>query len=218
LSKYRALRPSLCPAFRVRRGKRPTDRSIARELSRVAGEIAALDEERRRIIGQYAAEQMAGEAYISANRALDRGLERLTREKAKLAAALRSPQQEDFVDAGIRQFCASANARLQACADFDAKREFLVGHVERVIYNRYNVTILGSVPVQSASGETKLPFRIEGKIDIQVVRSEACRRAALETMRALASDAPTAAVQPRSRDWPRLTGLNASQQANLASR
>jgi hypothetical protein len=58
-----------------------------------------------------------------------------------------------------------------------------------------NVTIVGSVPVQSASGDTKLPFRIEGKIDIDAIRSEACRRAALETMRALALDAATAAIQ-----------------------
>ena len=54
---------------------------------------------------------------------------------------------------------------MQACADFDAKRQFLLGHIERVIYNRYKVTIAGSVPVQSASGETKLQFRIEGEID-----------------------------------------------------
>ena len=114
---------------------------------------------------------MAGEAYITANRALDRDLERLTREKAELVAALRSPLHEDFVDASVRQFCASAKARLQACADFDAKRQFLVGHVERVIYNRYKVTIAGSVPVQSASGETKLQFRIEGEIDQKAVRS-----------------------------------------------
>ena len=54
-------------------------------------------------------------------------------------------------------------ARLEACADFEARREFLVGHVERIIYNRYQVTIVGSVPVQSASVPTKLQFRIEGK-------------------------------------------------------
>jgi hypothetical protein len=58
-----------------------------------------------------------------------------------------------------------------ACLDFDAKREFLGGHIERVIYNRYKVTIVGSVPVQSASGETKLKFRIEGEIDPKAVRS-----------------------------------------------
>jgi hypothetical protein len=59
----------------------------------------------------------------------------------------------------------------RTCADFDAKRQFLVSHVERVIYNRYQVTVAGSVPVQSASGETKLQFRIEGEIDQKAVRS-----------------------------------------------
>jgi hypothetical protein len=153
-------------------GGRLDDQSIARELSRVCwGDQGALDEERRRLINRYAAEQMAGDEYIAANRALDRDLERLTREKAELAAALRSPQHEDFVDASIRQFCASARVRLEACPDFDAKRQFLLDHVERVIYNRYKVAIMGSVPVQSASGEAKLQFRIEGEIDQKAVRS-----------------------------------------------
>jgi hypothetical protein len=149
------------------------DRSIARELARVAGAISTLDEKRRRLIERYAEEEMAGEAYIAANRALDRDLERLTREKAELAAALQSPQHEDFVDASVRQFCASARARFQACADFDAKRQFLPGHVDRVIYHRYKITIAGSVPVQSASGDSRLQFRIEGEIDRKVVRSRA---------------------------------------------
>jgi hypothetical protein len=139
------------------------------------------------MIDRYASDQMTGEEYISGNRALDEKLERFAREKAKLAAALRSPQHEDFLDASIRQFSATANARLQACADFDAKRQFLIDHVERVIYNRYNVTVTGFVPVQSSSGETKLQFRIEGKIDIAAIRSAASRKAALETMRALHS-------------------------------
>jgi hypothetical protein len=55
-------------------------------------------------------------------------------------------------------------------------KRLLVDHVERVIYNRYSVTIVGSVPVQSATGETKLQFRIEGKIDIAAIRSAASRR------------------------------------------
>jgi hypothetical protein len=63
---------------------------------------------------------MTGGEYIAANRALDEKLERLVRAKAKLAAASRSAQHEDFVDANIRQFCATAKARLQACSDFDA--------------------------------------------------------------------------------------------------
>ena len=93
------------------------DRSTAEELARVARKISALDEERRQMIDRYAADQMTGEEYIAANRVLDQKLERLVRRKAKLAAALRSSQHEDFVDASARQFCATAKARLQACTD-----------------------------------------------------------------------------------------------------
>ena len=178
------------------------DRTTARELARIARKIGAHDQERRQMIDRYAVDQMTGEEYIAANRALDEKLERLVREKAKLTAALQSPQHEDFVDASIRQFCATANARLQACADFDAKRQFLVDHVERVIYNRYNVTIVGSVPVQFASGHAKLPFRIEGKIDIAAIRSAASRKAALEAMRLLASASDRSSVAVQAADQP----------------
>jgi hypothetical protein len=47
------------------------DRSTARKLSLIARKISALDHERRRLIDQYAADQMPGEDYIQANRALD---------------------------------------------------------------------------------------------------------------------------------------------------
>jgi hypothetical protein len=163
------------------------DRDTARELTKVAQKIGALDHERRELIDRYAADQMTGDEYIAANRALDERLERLVRAKAKLVTALRPTHHEDFVDASIRQFCATARARLQACSDFGANRHFLVDHVERVIYDRYNVAIVGSVPVRTESGESKLPFRIEGKIDIAAISSNSSRRAALAAMRSLAS-------------------------------
>jgi hypothetical protein len=148
----------------------PNDQSIARELARIAGLFKLLDDERRRFIGLYAQEQMGGEEYIAANRALDKDLERLTRRKADLAAALQSPQHEDFVDASIRQFCANANARFQTCGDFDAKRQFLVDHAERAIYSGYKITVSGSVPVQTVSGQARLQFRIRSEINKSAVR------------------------------------------------
>jgi hypothetical protein len=166
----------------VEDGAGPDDRSTARDLASVAQKIGALDQDRRELISRYAADQMTGDEYIAANRALDERLERLVRAKAKLVTALRPTHHEDFVDASIRQFCATAKARLQACADFDANRRFLVAHVERVIFNRYDVAIVGTIPVRTASGETKLPFRIEGKIDIAAIRTNSCRRAALAAM------------------------------------
>jgi site-specific DNA recombinase len=173
----------------IKGGEAADDRSTARELARVARKIGTLDCERRVLIDRYAADQLTGEDYIFANRTLDEKLERLVREKARLAAALRSPLQEDFVDVSIRQFCATAKARFSACSDADAKRQFVLDHIERVIYDRYEITIMGSVPVSSAPAGMKLSFRIEGKIDIKAIRSEAGRRAALQAMKLLAADA-----------------------------
>jgi hypothetical protein len=143
---------------------------------------------------------MTGGEYIAANRALDERLERLVRAKAKLVTALRPTHQEGFVDASIRQFCATAKARLQACPDFDANRRFLVDHVEHVIFDRYHVTIVGAIPVRTESGESKLPFRIQGKINIAPIRSDSCRKAALAVMQAntSVSDAPTNEDRPVS--------------------
>jgi hypothetical protein len=149
------------------------DQSTARELTKVAQKIGALDHERRELIDRYAVDQMTHDEYIAANRALDEKLERLQRlqrTKAKLAAAAGPAQHEEFVDASVRQFCATAKARLQACSDFDANRQFLVDHIERVIFDRYDVAIVGSVPVRTPTGETGLPFRIEGKILRQLLR------------------------------------------------
>jgi hypothetical protein len=182
----------------VESGARMDDRSAARELANVARKIGALDQERRQLIDRYAADQMTNDEYIAANRAFDEKLGRLQRTKARLASAAGSAQHEEFVDASVRQFCATAKARLQACTDFDTNRQFLVAHVERVIFNRYDVAIVGSVPVRTPTGETWLPFRIEGKIDIGAIRSNSCRRGALAVMRADAS----ASVMSTTEDQP----------------
>jgi Recombinase zinc beta ribbon domain len=182
----------------IKNGAGMDDQSTARELTKVAQKIGALNQERRQLISRYAGDQMTNDEYIAANRALDEKLERLQQTKAKLAATAQSAQHEEFVDASVRQFCATAKARLQACSDFDANRQFLVPHVERVIFNRYDLAIVGSVPIRTPSGETGLPFRIKGKIDIAAIRSKASRRAALAATRSTpsVSDTPVTEDQP----------------------
>jgi hypothetical protein len=44
--------------------------------------------------------------------------------------------------------------------------------------------VVGSVPVQTTTGASKLPFRIQGTINIKKVRSEAQRKGALRQWRA----------------------------------
>jgi hypothetical protein len=169
--------------------ERTTDSaSTTKALHRIAKKIGALDDDRRELNYRYAADQISGDEFIAASRAIDEKLGCLVQEKSKLAAALRSPEHEDFVDASVRQFCANAKARLQACTDEDTKRSFLLDHIERVIYDHYDVTVTGSVPVQTTTGASKLPFRIQGIINIKKVRSDAQRKAALNQWQAEMAD------------------------------
>jgi site-specific DNA recombinase len=150
--------------------------NAAAALARIAQELKTLDENRQRMIERYVTEQMAGADYINESRALDEELYRLTREKVGIVKGMRVPQHDDFVDASIRQFCANAKARFEACTDFDTKRRFLVDHIERVIYDRSTVRIVGSVPVASIAAEqTKLQFRIEGQIGNAISRGKTRR-------------------------------------------
>jgi hypothetical protein len=158
----------------IESGSHVDDPSAARELSRIAGEINGLNDKRRDIFEAYATERMT-EEYIAASRALDEAIVRVKGEKAALVNAARNAGWNAAAAASIRHFCASARTRFEACADFDAKREFLRDHVERIVFNHGKLAIFGSVPLQGAP-QRSLPFRIDGAIDAEIVRTKASRK------------------------------------------
>src|SRR5262252_9167877 len=88
----------------------------------------------------------------------------------------------ESIEPSVRQFCDIARTRFERCASFDEKRQFLVDHVERVIYNRYRVTVIGSVPIKmqlSSSQEIetrKIAFCLRGEIDQTMLRKTKPRK------------------------------------------
>jgi hypothetical protein len=146
---------------------------VKRELGRIAARIEEIGGERRRMFELYASDQLTRDAYINRNIALDKELDQLKRQKAAIAEA-QSPSGFEDVDDAIRQFCDRAATRLERCADFDTKRQFLVDHIEKIIYHRDKVTVIGSVPIElkqarSVTGST-LQFHVVGHIDRAMVR------------------------------------------------
>jgi len=144
-----------------------------RELASIAARIEEIGNERRRMIELYASDEVARDAYINANMALDKELDELKQKKAAIAQ-MRPPNGFEELDEAIRQFCDRASTRLERCTDFDTRRQFLVDHIEKIIYHRDKVTLIGSVPIEvkqarSISGST-LPFHIDGQIDREMVR------------------------------------------------
>jgi hypothetical protein len=104
--------------------------------------------------------------------ALDKRRHQLELRKLQLVKGIPVLHQKS-IDAAIRQFCQTARARFEKAVDFDAKRQFLLDHVEKIIYNRYHIVVTGSVSVKPLGRETgsepehvrKLEYRIEGRID-----------------------------------------------------
>lgn len=141
-----------------------TGASAAAELSRIAEAISVLIEKRRRVFDAYAKEEIAAEDFIRTSRTIDDGIVRLRREKEGVLNSSRETGQANSVIASVRQFCAAARARFEACADFDAKRAFLRDYVEKIVWDHGNIAIVGSLPLEGMPG-AKLPFRIEGKIE-----------------------------------------------------
>jgi hypothetical protein len=111
----------------------------------------------------YAREELSAAEYIEASRAIDEDIVKLRRKKEAVQAASRQTGQANSITAAIHHYCATARARFEACDDFDDKRAFLRDYVERIIFDRGKITILGSLPLESATPRT-LPFRIEGEI------------------------------------------------------
>jgi hypothetical protein len=144
-------------------------RTIQRRLATIAARISAIGDERRRMIQQYATDQMPQDAYVNANIALDEKLAGLKLDNAAIISTL-SPDGTATVDERIAQYCERARARFERCVDFDLKRQFVFDYIERVIYQQNKVTIVGSVPSEQIGGT--LPFRIEVEID----RTKMCGR------------------------------------------
>ncbi len=103
-----------------------------------------------------------------ANVALDQELHALKHKKEEFTRGLPLLHTEDL---SIQQFCDTARARFERCTSFDNKQRFLAEHVERVIYDHYRVTVIGSIPIKiqlskSQEIETrKLAFCLRGEID-----------------------------------------------------
>src|SRR5260370_28880219 len=151
------------------RAERDHDK-VAQSLVVVARKIQAAEERQRLLLDLYASGAPPRSGVRGRERVLDKELHALKLKKAEFVQGLPLLHKES-VELSIRQFCEIALARFEHCIVFDDKRQFLVEHVESIIYDRYRLTVIGSVPIKmqlsnSQEIETrKLAFCLRGEID-----------------------------------------------------
>ena len=56
--------------------------------------------------------------------------------------------KKEVVEMSINKYCENDKARFSNCTDFDTKRQFLLDFVEKVVFKRDTIKLLGAVPVR----------------------------------------------------------------------
>jgi hypothetical protein len=140
---------------------------------RFTDRIAGVEAEKQNSINRYAAGGLTKEWYISLNLSLYAEIDLLRKRKARITKELEEAAANDLVQASIRDFCLRTKERLEKCTTFDMTRQFLVDHVQRVIYLRDHVTLIGSVPMRRGTFQAtvSVPFRIEGQLDRKAIQA-----------------------------------------------
>jgi site-specific DNA recombinase len=155
-------------------GKNDKHENLVQKLARFTDRIAGVEAEKQKSIDLYAAGGLTKEAYVSANLTLDEEIKRLQKRKVQIGKELQEAAANDMVDHSIREYCERAKEGFAQCGTFDITRQFLLDHVQRIVYLRGKVTILGSVPVKRGTFQAAVPiqFRIEGELDRKAIRAK----------------------------------------------
>jgi site-specific DNA recombinase len=137
---------------------------IAAQVTRLESRISSLQGEQKEAVALYASGLLAQEPYAQQISALDCELKLLTAKAAELKPLLTN---QLAVETSFRIFTATAKAHFDACIDFETWRQFLLDHLEKVIYDNGQVSLIGSVaiidPTRTGQPE-KVAFRIDAKI------------------------------------------------------
>jgi site-specific DNA recombinase len=149
---------------------RADQKRVEWKLMRLDKKLQEVDRKKKRLIDTYIGGSLAHEEYVKQNIELDQELLQVKYRKDELLTNVPLVHQKEAVEISIRQFCDNARTRLEKCRDFDSKRQFLLDHIEKVIYQDTKVIIVGSVPVRlgerSDRGEdNKIEFKIESDFD-----------------------------------------------------
>jgi DNA invertase Pin-like site-specific DNA recombinase len=141
---------------------------LENELKAIAGRLAALQEQKRRIVDLYASGDLSRDGYVAKNRELDGLIETLKARNEELADNTALLRKTGAIDTAIAQYCEGARMRFQRCTDPASMRQFMLHYVEKVVHLNGKVSLHGQVPVKYGQGsdlETNaLPFCIESEI------------------------------------------------------
>jgi site-specific DNA recombinase len=149
-------------------------RRLERRLKVIELQLRTLDDEKRRILDIYASGDLSREAYVAKSLRYDTEMTELTDEQNDLVQRMPLLHNTEAVEVAMTEYCGKAKARLERCDDFATKRQFLLDHIEKVVFWNDNVTVHGSVPILQKCGggaaepedAAQIGFCIESRISM----------------------------------------------------
>ena len=95
----------------------------------------------------YASGDLSREAYVAKSLRYDTEMTELTDKQNDLVQRTPLLHNAEAVEVAMTEYCGTAKARFERCDDFATKRQFLLDHIEKVVFWNDNVTVHGSVPI-----------------------------------------------------------------------
>jgi hypothetical protein len=143
-----------------------TELRIEKELKSIDESLASLHEKKRRIIDVYASGDLSRNAYVEKNREYDGLIETLRDRSKGLAESPALRRNTGAIEAAIAQYCGAARMQFAQRTDFNGQRQFLLDHIEKVVYLKNKVSVHGRVPIKGEHEveTTMLTFCIESEI------------------------------------------------------
>lgn len=154
--------------------QRPVTR-MEKELEKLEKSLRSHEEKKCRITDVYAEGNMAQDEYVTKSRSYDNEITALTQRKATILQQIPLFRKRSLIDEAIEQYCETARLRYRKAVDFETKRQFLLDHVEKIMFWNDKIVLHGQVPVtitpeykgrnRVSEPEThKIEFRIEMRV------------------------------------------------------
>jgi DNA invertase Pin-like site-specific DNA recombinase len=178
-SVFAIIRDTMTDPFKLRarleyasKDERAVERQIEAQLKAIDSRSERLGHEKKRMLDLYAVGDLDRDVYARRCLRYDHQISQAEAKRDELVnriPILRNPQ---LIDLSVRQYVEAVRARLENAIDFDTKRQFLLDHLDRVVYANDRLALYGSVLVNFKSREvhgqpsdrSKIRFSIESTL------------------------------------------------------
>jgi site-specific DNA recombinase len=135
--------------------------TLENDINKIENSITKLKQEKKELLNQYATGKMSRTQYSTKCKKYEEKIENLNNSKNELIKKVPIIQKKDIVVESVKRFCENASDRFEQIHNFDTKRQFLLDHIEKIIYLNKKVTLCGSISIDEVN---KIEFSIENKV------------------------------------------------------